>query len=594
MFIYNTLEISINTKSSGEMDFRKEEKSKSLFQKQLENGALKKIVFWVIAGCLLFCIPIFGFNFLNLHSNVNKHLNYLNRIFDDVYDSTAKYLETAENTGAFLRCITHHSDGREVEYSINKYNIASPIRINLILMDQNKRILYSSFEKEKMNLHRIEFNKIVADNVLKGETSIYNTVYYFSGDHSEYVFSKPLYQHQKLVGFVTAYLNGSDWRKLFSDYQYDNILTNLNGNIIYCSKNGFLPERNTNKFKGTFTQNIVTINGIRYLTSARFLTKEKVILYSFIYSSENSLYIITGIFTILFLGSIWLIMFLKLSQMMAAKNAESVGALVDEIRIIRHGDNHHIIAIDTGDEFEEIALQINKMIKSINELNTRNTDLIKLNSMIEMRNLQTQINPHFIYNTLDNIKYLILSDGEKAVHLIEKFTHILRYSINNTKQEVFLSEDMAYIKDYLYIQKTRFGSRFLCSMEIDEACSRYRIPKLLLQPLIENSIKYGFRKKMNLKVRIKGWCDGGFLLMSVEDDGPGVSKEKLDKLQKMIVSEEIRTEHNGLQNLSRRIILEYGENCGLFIDSIEGKSFTVTAKLQCREDIDVPCFNSRR
>ena len=205
MFIYNTLEISINTKSSDEMDFRKEEKSKSLFQKQLENGALKKIVFWVIAGCLLFCIPIFGFNFLNLHSNVNKHLNYLNRIFDDVYDSTAKYLETAENTGAFLRCITHHSDGREVEYSINKYNIASPIRINLIL----------------------------ADNVLKGETSIYNTVYYFSGDHSEYVFSKPLYQHQKLVGFVTAYLNGSDWRKLFSDYQYDNILTNLNGNITY-------------------------------------------------------------------------------------------------------------------------------------------------------------------------------------------------------------------------------------------------------------------------------------------------------------------------------------------------------------------------
>jgi two-component system sensor histidine kinase YesM len=118
-----------------------------------------------------------------------------------------------------------------------------------------------------------------------------------------------------------------------------------------------------------------------------------------------------------------------------------------------------VIEIHTGDEFEEIASQINRMVKSINDLNTRNTDLIRLNSMIEISNLQTQINPHFIYNTLDTIKYLIMSEPDKAAHLIEKFTHILRYSINNTKQDVILLEDMRYIEDYLYIQRTLFSAR---------------------------------------------------------------------------------------------------------------------------------------
>ncbi|HBR34246.1 MAG TPA: two-component sensor histidine kinase, partial [Firmicutes bacterium] len=407
------------------------------------------------------------------------------------------------------------------------------------------------------------------------------------GDRSECVYAKPLYQEGELVGIVTVYLNGHDWGNLFSEYQYDCIITDLDGAIIYYTKNVFLPERNTNKYKAQPAKGLITVQDNRYRIRTRVLTDQNAILYSLVYSPGNALAIIVGVVTITILGGIWLVMFRKLSQMMAEKSAQSVDALVREIRILRHEDNEHIIQIDTEDEFEEIATQINKMVKSINDLNTRNTDLIKLNSMIEMRNLQTQINPHFIYNTLDNIKYLILEDPKKAAHLLEKFTHILRYSINNTKKEVSLAEDIGYIEDYLYIQKTRFGERFKCSMEIEPECGKCTIPKLLLQPLIENSIKYGFQKKMELSIEIRCWRQDDFLLMRVQDDGPGVSLETLAALRSMIVSEEIKTEHNGLQNLCRRIILKYGNGCGLFIDSEEGKSFTVTAKLLCRGKKDV-------
>ncbi|MDF1493854.1 sensor histidine kinase [Caproiciproducens sp. CPB-2] len=569
------------------IELRTGETADSPFKKQLEKQALQKIIFLVIVGCLLFCIPIFGLNYLNQNFNMEEHLNFLNRTFDEVYEDVTAYLEDEENEGLFLRCMTGVSDSREVQYSLSKHNVVSPVRVRMILMNREKQIVYTSFGQEAMNLHRTEFNKIVADNALKANLPIYTTVYYFSGDSSECVFAKPVYQHGVLAGFVMAYLNGNDWGSLFSGYQYDCIITNLNGDIIYCSKSAFLSERNTNKYKADPSQHFVTVQENRYRTGARVLTDKKAVLYSFVYSPGNSLYIIIGVMTIVLLGCIWLVMFRKLSQMMAEKTAQSVEALVGEIRVIRHGDNEHIIQIDTGDEVEEIAAQINKMVKSINELNTRNTDLIKLNSMIEMRNLQTQINPHFIYNTLDNIKYLILGDAEKASYLLEKFTHILRYSINNTKQDVLLSEDIGYIEDYLYIQKTRFGERFRCRMKIEPDCSQCMIPKLLLQPLIENSIKYGFQKQMELSVQIRAWCEDDYLFLRVEDDGPGVPVEMLERLQSMIVSEGIKTEHNGLQNLSRRIILEYGEECGLFINSEEGKNFTVTAKLLRRGRKDV-------
>lgn len=561
------------------MSITQQKQTKSLFQRQLEWEILRKIILWVIAGCLLFCIPIFGINYVNTYFNVNEHLNFLDRTFVRVYDATLKYIESPENLSVFLRCVKGALNDREVQYSISKHNVSGPVRINLILMDMDKNIAYTSFSGEDMNLHRIEFNKIVAENLLGSQEQIYNTVYFFSGNSSEYVFSRLLYEDEKVAGFATVYLNGGDWSKLFSDYQYDSIITNQNGDIIYCSKSGFLPERGANKFRKQPGQRIASIKGIRYILSSRTLPNQGAVLYSLIYTPGNTIYIFLGVLTIIILGTVWLVMLRKMSQVMAEKNAASLGKLVDEMRIIRRGNNKHIIRIESGDEFEEIAAQINKMLKSINELNTRNTDLIKLNSMIEMRNLQTQINPHFIYNALDTIKYLILTDGEKAAYLIERFTHILRYSINNTKQDVLLSEDIVYIEDYLYVQKTRFGDRFVCSIDIEECCNRAFVPKLLLQPLIENSIKYGFKKQMNLSVWIKGWCEGKYLFLEVRDDGPGVSKEELEQLRKMIVSEEIMTEHNGLQNLCRRIMLEYGEGCGLFIDSVEGESFTVTAKL---------------
>ena len=250
------------------------------------------------------------------------------------------------------------------------------------------------------------------------------------------------------------------------------------------------------------------------------------------------------------------------------------------IRIIRKEDPDHIIEIDTGDEIEEIARQVNKMVRSIQELSQRNIALAEVNNRMEMQNLQAQINPHFIYNTLDNIRYLIPTDPQRAQQLIGRFIGILRYSINNTKHNVTVKDDLKYLQDYLVIQSTRFGANFSYEIDIDDACMEFIIPKLLLQPLLENSIKYGFQKKPCIHIRVRGWLGEDALYFTVEDNGGGVDETMLEQLRDILRSDEVNIEHNGLQNINRRIWLGYGGDSGLTIDSTESEGFTVKLKLR--------------
>ena len=216
----------------------------------------------------------------------------------------------------------------------------------------------------------------------------------------------------------------------------------------------------------------------------------------------------------------------------------------------------------------------------IQELSQRNIALAEVNNRMEMQNLQAQINPHFIYNTLDNIRYLIPTDPQRAQQLIGRFIGILRYSINNTKHNVPVKDDLKYLQDYLVIQSTRFGANFSYEIDIDDACMEFIIPKLLLQPLLENSIKYGFQKKPRIHIRVRGWLGEDALYFTVEDNGGGVDETMLEQLRDILRSDEVNIEHNGLQNINRRIWLGYGGDSGLTIDSTEGEGFTVKLKLR--------------
>lgn len=551
---------------------------KSRFQQELEQSVSRKLISSLLLGCLLFCIAIAAVNALNQNARREDHLESVASTFHEVYNNTSAFLLDAGHTELFLSELRNNQDN--LRYLISHYNVSALVEIQLILTDSKGNVRFTTFSEGEMNLHRQEFNGIAVDNACHLMRAVYTTVYHFRANSSEYVMIHPLYRDGEYQGAAAVYLNENDWTKLFSQYQYDAILTKSNGDVITCSNSSFLSQKNANKYLPADAAPYVRVNGNRYLRSSRSLENGTVLAYSFIYSPTNYSYLFVGLLLIVLLGLSWAAMFARIMHAMTEQMVKSVDTLVREIRIIRKEDPDHIIEIDTGDEIEEIARQVNKMVRSIQELSQRNIALAEVNNRMEMQNLQAQINPHFIYNTLDNIRYLIPTDPQRAQQLIGRFIGILRYSINNTKHNVPVKDDLKYLQDYLVIQSTRFGANFSYEIDIDDACMEFIIPKLLLQPLLENSIKYGFQKKPCIHIMVRGWLGEDALYFTVEDNGGGVDETMLEQLRDILRSDEVNIEHNGLQNINRRIWLGYGGDSGLTIDSTEGEGFTVKLKLR--------------
>ena len=551
---------------------------KSRFQQELEQSVSRKLISSLLLGCLLFCIAIAVVNALNQNARREDHLESVASTFHEVYDNTSAFLLDAGHTELFLSELRKDQDN--LRYLISHYNVSALVEIQLILTDSKGNVRFTTFPEGEMNLHRQEFNGIAVDNACHLMRAVYTTVYHFRANSSEYVMIHPLYRDGEYQGAAAVYLNENDWTKLFGQYQYDAILTKPNGDVIACSNSSFLSQKNANKYLPADAAQYMRVNGNRYLRSSRSLENGTVLAYSFIYSPTNYSYLFVGLLLIVLLGLSWAAMFARIMHAMTEQMVKSVDTLVREIRIIRKEDPDHIIEIDTGDEIDEIARQVNKMVRSIQELSQRNIALAEVNNRMEMQNLQAQINPHFIYNTLDNIRYLIPTDPQRAQQLIGRFIGILRYSINNTKHNVPVKDDLKYLQDYLVIQSTRFGANFSYEIDIDDACMEFIIPKLLLQPLLENSIKYGFQKKPCIHIRVRGWLEEDALYFTVEDNGGGVDETMLEQLRDILRSDEVNIEHNGLQNINRRIWLGYGGDSGLTIDSTEGEGFTVKLKLR--------------
>jgi len=152
---------------------------------------------------------------------------------------------------------------------------------------------------------------------------------------------------------------------------------------------------------------------------------------------------------------------------------------------------------------------------------------------------------------------------------------LLRYSISNTQEEVTVEEDIAYIENYMSILKFRFNQRFHYSIDISQQIEKCVISKLLLQPIIENSIKYGFNGREHLVVEITGYKEDDKLVMKCTDDGAGISSDTLQEMQEVLRGNVNQSIHTGLYNVNRRLQLKYGTEYGLQIESELGKGTSI-------------------
>lgn len=277
--------------------------------------------------------------------------------------------------------------------------------------------------------------------------------------------------------------------------------------------------------------------------------------------------------------------------------SKRVGTLKTAMHQARMGDYNIIDEVKGDDELTETFEDLKATVQMIHEKEARyyesqltRQQLINKQQQMEFKMLASQINPHFLYNTLETIRMQALAQGNRevatSIKLLGKSMH---YVLENTGTRfTSLTRELDYVKTYLTIQKMRFGARVNAELEIDPSIhtDEYQILPLLLQPIVENAIVHGLENvdavgHLTISVQVQS----EILMIRIRDNGDGMSAEDLQKLRERIRNHSPEdTSSIGLYNIDQRIHLLYGEGYGLEVESVLHEGTTVTLRLPANSE----------
>jgi two-component system sensor histidine kinase YesM len=247
------------------------------------------------------------------------------------------------------------------------------------------------------------------------------------------------------------------------------------------------------------------------------------------------------------------------------------------IRQVRKGDlSVRAPLVNRDDEMGELAHQVNRMLDNIQTLMQQNIDRELLAKDSQIKALQNQINAHFIYNVLESIKMMAEMEEEYVISdSITSLGKLLRYSMKWTSENVLVSEELEYIKNYMALINLRFDYDIILSLNIPTAIMMQKIPKMSLQPIIENAIIHGIEELADdTTIYIKGIVEGEDCRIEITDNGRGMNEEELKRLEDKIagLAPDGGGSGNGigLKNVQDRLHIAFGEKYGITVSTREG------------------------
>jgi two-component system sensor histidine kinase YesM len=264
--------------------------------------------------------------------------------------------------------------------------------------------------------------------------------------------------------------------------------------------------------------------------------------------------------------------------------------LHDVTRTITQNDLQALMTGDNVDEITELGLSFNIMIGKIRELLDSKIKEQENLKKAELRALQAQINPHFLYNTLDAIIWMAEDKKtDQVIDIVRALSSFFRISLSKGRDWITIGEEIERTRSYLTIQKMRYRDILDFQIEMDEAAADNTTLKLILQPLVENALYHGIKLKRNggtITVRAQQ-KDESEVVLEVEDDGIGFTPEKLARVQAELSDDsgDIRLESGyGIDNVNKRIKLYYGKQYGLSIKSEYQAGTRVTLVIPAKKD----------
>lgn len=358
----------------------------------------------------------------------------------------------------------------------------------------------------------------------------------------------------------TFHIKSETGKLLLSNPQFANVpvSTQMIGN-----KSGFLTQGTT--FIVYETSNLTGWKVIRYVPLTE-ITKEAHEIRSLIVLTVGSLVILTiGLY--FFITSK---LILPLRMLKEKMKQASLGDL--EVKIVNKGT----------DEIADLSENFNSMIIKIKALLTKSVNEQKQLKIAELRTMQAQINPHFLYNSLETIIWMAeAKKGQEVIEITKALSYFFRITLSKGKDFILLEDEINHVRNYLTIQKMRYQDILDVNFHLNDDILKYKIIKLTLQPIIENAIYHGIKNKRGKGlVRIKGdFTPEGNISIDVIDNGIGMTDDKLREVRQQL-SSGLPFEKDqggfGMVNVHQRIRLQYGPSFGITINSLYGSGTRVS------------------
>lgn len=395
------------------------------------------------------------------------------------------------------------------------------------------------------------------------------------GPQMDLVIGKAVLEKGEITGYVLFVVPAAQLVSAVANPDVHIIVKDGYDYMPICTDEFFYTAMNKMKIEFKNAEGYFSLADRKYYISRREILNGELTVFSLtsvggiINQLTNALMILIGV---LFILSLSIVISVKKQ---AEEKTKMIDQLVEAFSAVKDGNLDMRLTINTNNEFQIIGEAYNMMLSSLKELMQTNHEKARATVISEIKQLESQFNPHFLFNTLENVKFMIKLDPVAANKMIVSLSNLLRYSINNNSSEVTIKEDMEYTQNYLDIQKYRFGQRLNYILDIPEEINSCIVPKLIIQPIIENAVKYGFRACQHMLVEIRISITLNQLAIIIANDGTEIDEQSLSEIREMLASTSNCSQHTGLYNVNRRIQLMYGESYGLEIMSKHQEGTTV-------------------
>lgn len=253
--------------------------------------------------------------------------------------------------------------------------------------------------------------------------------------------------------------------------------------------------------------------------------------------------------------------------------------LVRQMEHVRNGEFDHFAKVRGTEDVKEVALAYNTMLVEIDKYITQLINVEKEKREAELHALQMQINPHYIYNTLASVKWLIWQgEKEKSIKVIDAFITLLRNTISNKQEMIPLKQEIENLQHYVYINQVRYGNNISVEYYMLPQFEDFMVPKLILQPFVENAFFHAFPDGQKGMITVFVKKNDKNMIIEIMDDGVGIENDRLSDIKQKHVPKKENFTGIGVNNVDNRIKLIYGSEYGVDIKSTQGKGTTITVR----------------